>query len=281
MPDSTGGERPAPGPRVVATDLDGTLLRSDYADSPRTRRVLRDLDDAGIHVIFVTARPPRWLPALADLAGGHGTAVVLNGAAVYDFASGTLEQVHAFERQAAAALVDDLHAAIPGLAFVLERVDGPVYDPGFTSEHPVPDDVRRTDVATFLRSDEPDVGPGAAVGKILARHAELGHDELYARVAGTVGDRAVLAYSGAHALAELTAPGVTKAAGLARWCAAHGVDPAEVWAFGDMPNDVPMLTWAGRGIAVANAHPDVLAAADDTTASNDDDGVAVYLERLL
>ena len=270
-------------PRVVATDLDGTLLRSDYADSPRTREVLRGLDDAGVHVVFVTARPPRWLPALADLAGGHGTAVVLNGAAVYDFASGALEQVHAFERAAAAALVDDLRAAIPGLAFVLERMDGPVFDPGFVSTHPVPDDARRVDVSSTLRDgDDPrDAGPGAAVGKILARHASLGHDELYARVADIVGERAVLAYSGAAALAELTAPGVTKAAGLARWCAAHDVAPSDVWAFGDMPNDLPMLAWAGRGIAVANAHPDVLAAADDRTASNDDDGVAVYLERLL
>jgi len=53
-----------------------------------------------------------------------------------------------------------------------------------------------------------------------------------------------------------------------------------VIAFGDMPNDVSMLAWAGRGIAVANAHPEVLAVADEVTASNDEDGVALVLERL-
>ncbi|WP_102510579.1 HAD family hydrolase [Sanguibacter massiliensis] len=270
-------------PRVVATDLDGTLLRSDGTVSDRTRSVLRRLDDAGVRVVFVTARPPRWLPALADLAGGHGTAVVLNGAAVYEFATGTLEQVHGFERAAAASIVDDLRAAIPGLTFVLERIDGPVYDPGFVSTHPVPADARRVDVATTLvaHGDPCDAGPGAVVGKILARHDRLGHDELYARVADVVGNRGILAYSGAHALAELSAPGVTKAAGLARWCAAHDVTPADVWAFGDMPNDLPMLTWAGHGVAVANAHPEVLAHADAQTASNDADGFASYVERLL
>lgn len=262
------GETPVTRPRVVATDLDGTLVRSDGTVSERTRTVVRRLGDVGVHVVLVTARPPRWLPSLADLAGEHGTAVILNGAAVYEFATGTLEQVHGFERTAAAALVDDLRAAIPGVVFVLERVDGPVYDPGFVGTHPVPVDAR-------------DAGPGAVVGKILARHDDLGHDELYARVADVVGDRAILAYSGAHALAELSAPGVTKAAGLARWCAAHGVAAADVWAFGDMPNDVPMLAWAGHGVAVANAHPAVLAAADARTASNDDDGVATYLEKLL
>ncbi|MGP7959685.1 Cof-type HAD-IIB family hydrolase [Sanguibacter sp. A247] len=270
-------------PRVVATDLDGTLLRSDHSVSHRTRRVLRRLDEAGVRVVFVTARPPRWLPVLADLAGGHGTAVVLNGAAVYDFATGALEQVHTFTRAATAALVTDLRAAIPGVTLVLERLGGPVYDPGFASEHPVPAGARRVDVATTLVDprDAHDDGPTAAVGKILARHADLGHDELYGRVTEVVGDRAILAYSGAHALAELSAPGVTKAAGLARWCAAHDVAADDVWAFGDMPNDLPMLAWAGHGIAVANAHPDVLAAADATTVTNDDDGVARYLEELL
>ena len=78
---------------------------------------------------------------------------------------------------------------------------------------------------------------------------------------GVVGDRAVVAFSGAGGLAEVSAKGVTKAAALAGWCAELGIDAGEVWAFGDMPNDLPMLTWAGRSFAVANAHDDVLAAA--------------------
>ncbi|MGO2741920.1 MAG: HAD family hydrolase, partial [Cellulosimicrobium funkei] len=102
-------------------------------------------------------------------------------------------------------------------------------------------------------------------------------ETFFARVRDAVGDRAHLAYSGAAGLAELLAPTVTKDAALARWCARLGVEPRDVWAFGDMPNDLPMLRWAGRSFAVANAHPDVLAAATDRTGSNDDDGVARVL----
>ena len=61
----------------------------------------------------------------------------------------------------------------------------------------------------------------------------------------------------------------------------YGVDPAEAVAFGDMPNDLPMLAWAGRGVAMANGHPAVLAAADEVTGSNDEDGVAAFLAAML
>ena len=72
-----------------------------------------------------------------------------------------------------------------------------------------------------------------------------------------------------------------KATTLARLCAERGIAAEEVVAFGDMPNDLPMLAWAGTAYAVANAHPDVLAAVDRRTASNDDDGVALVVESLL
>jgi hydroxymethylpyrimidine pyrophosphatase-like HAD family hydrolase len=81
---------------------------------------------------------------------------------------------------------------------------------------------------------------------------------------------------------ELTAPGVDKGSGLAVVAAALGVAATDVLVFGDMPNDVPMFAWAGwRRVAVANAHPDVLALADEVTASNDADGVAAWLEAML
>jgi hydroxymethylpyrimidine pyrophosphatase-like HAD family hydrolase len=81
---------------------------------------------------------------------------------------------------------------------------------------------------------------------------------------------------------EITASGVTKASGLAVVAEELGIDPADVCVFGDMPNDVPMFEWAGwRRVAVANAHPSVLALADEVTASNDADGVAAWLESLL
>jgi hydroxymethylpyrimidine pyrophosphatase-like HAD family hydrolase len=86
-------------------------------------------------------------------------------------------------------------------------------------------------------------------------------------------------HSSSSGLVEMSAAGITKATGLALLAAEYGVQPADVVAFGDMPNDVPMLTWAGRGVAVANAHAEARDAADELTLSNVDDGVAVYLER--
>jgi hydroxymethylpyrimidine pyrophosphatase-like HAD family hydrolase len=80
---------------------------------------------------------------------------------------------------------------------------------------------------------------------------------------------------------EVSAAGVNKAAALKELAADLGVEPDEVVAFGDYPNDLPMLQWAGRSIAPANAHPEVLARVDEVTASNHDDGVALAIERLL
>jgi hydroxymethylpyrimidine pyrophosphatase-like HAD family hydrolase len=276
----------------VATDLDGTLLRHDGTVSARTRRALAAAEAAGVEVVFVTARPPRWLDHLADVVGPHGRVVCLGGAAVWDLASGSALDVCGFADEDVRTLVGDLRAAVPGIALAFERIDGPAFDPGFHSWETL-------DSAWPLRPVEDTLVDGlASVGKILALEggpdgvsehlgapqptlATAAHELFFARVRDAVRDRAQLAYSGAGGLAELMPPGVSKDAALARWCARRGIDAADVWAFGDMPNDLPMLRWAGRGLAVANAHPDVIARADAVVGSNDDDGVAAALEDVL
>jgi hydroxymethylpyrimidine pyrophosphatase-like HAD family hydrolase len=282
-------------PRLVATDLDGTLLRSDGTVSPRTRRVLADVEAAGIEVVFVTARPPRWLGLLEDLVGGHGRVICLGGAAVWDLGSGRALDVCGFTEDAVRALVADLRDAEPDIALAFERVDGPVFDPWFPKDEPgIPVEARAVPVERSLGASHDDA-PRELVAKLLAidpratgsphgRLAEAGstaHDDFFARVRDVARDRAHLAYSGAVGLAELLPPGVTKDAALERWCERLGVAAQDVWAFGDMPNDVPMLSWAGRAVAVANAHPEVLACADVVVGKNDDDGVAAYLEAAL
>lgn len=259
-------------PRVVATDLDGTLLRSDGSLSQRTRAVLAGLDDRGVQVVFVTARPPRWLDAVADAVGGHGLAICLNGSCVVEVATGDVSQVCAFDAATLTAVIADLRSALPGIELGLERPGGPIFDPHYARDHHAPASAPHAAVEDHL--DQP-------VGKLLARLSTMEPEAFFAVVEQVIGARAQLAYSGAVGLAEMTAPGVSKAAALARWCAANGVSPSEVWAFGDMPNDLPMLTWAGTSFAVANAHDDVLAAATHVTTSNDDDGVARALEGLL
>ncbi|WP_309232748.1 HAD family hydrolase [Actinotalea sp. JY-7885] len=269
-----GAPRAAPvTPRLVATDLDGTLLRTDGSVSRRTAAALRGAQEAGVDVVFVTARPPRWLDVVADAVGGHGVVLCLNGAVVYEPATGTVLESRTMPDDVVLALVADLRAALPGVVFAVERVDGFAAERGFPDDRPGPDDL--------VLGERVESVLDGATGKLLARCAAVPDAELVACVDAVLAGRAVLGDSGASGLAEITGPGVTKGATLARWSAARGVRPEEVWAFGDMPNDLPMLRWAGRAFGVANAHPDVLAAVHEVCGSNDDDGVARVLERLL
>ncbi len=259
-------------PRLVATDLDGTLLRPDGTISARTTRALRRVEAAGTAVVFVTARPPRWLDPLADAVGGDGTVISANGAFDYDVRTRRVTAAYPLGRALLRELVADLRANVPGIAFSAELADGVHTEPDYPELHP------RWVPAGLVPAPIDELPDDAVVGKLLARTLSLPNDAVIPRVAEVIGDRALVQHSGTRGLAEISAPGVTKAFGLVRWCERVGVRPHEVWAFGDMPNDVPMLRWAGIGWAVANAHPDVLAVADRRCAANDDDGVARVLE---
>ncbi|MEP6649210.1 MAG: HAD family hydrolase [Lapillicoccus sp.] len=259
-------------PRLVATDLDGTLLRSDGTGSERTAAALRAVQAAGIRTVLVTARPPRWLDDLAHLVGDGGVAICGNGAFVYDVPARNVLSHKGIKPEAIAEIIDDLRRELPGVTFAAERATGFALEDAYESQHPVPPDAVRGPIVT------PD---GGVVGKLLGRHPAMSEEEFLARVAAVVGDRGIVAYSGAGGLAEISAPGVTKAAALESWCAELGLAAHDVWAFGDMPNDLPMIVWAGTSFAVANAHPDVIAAADHVCPSNDEDGVAQVLERLF
>jgi hydroxymethylpyrimidine pyrophosphatase-like HAD family hydrolase len=122
------------------------------------------------------------------------------------------------------------------------------------------------------------------VAKLLARHEELDRDPFLALVEEVVGDRATVTNSSGEALAEISAAGVTKASGLAKVAARHGVGPEDIVVFGDMPNDIAAFDWVreagGRAVAMAHAHPDLLLSATDVTASNEEDGVALFLASL-
>jgi hydroxymethylpyrimidine pyrophosphatase-like HAD family hydrolase len=117
------------------------------------------------------------------------------------------------------------------------------------------------------------------IAKLLVRHEDMTGEELHRAASEALGALVETTWSSDDGLLEVGVGGVTKATALAAVASDVGVSPEDVVAFGDMPNDIAMLAWAGRGIAVADAHPDVLAVADDVTASNDDDGVAEYLSR--
>jgi Cof subfamily protein (haloacid dehalogenase superfamily) len=260
---------------MIATDLDGTIVRSDGEISDRTRAALAAAEDAGLLVVFVTGRPPRWMAPVAEAAGRHGIAICANGAIVYDLHTSTVIEEFPMDAEVARALAQAIRAVIPGVAFAVEGAGRFGQEPNYRARFERPDD------ALIAELDELLIGP---VTKVLARHTTMSTDEMHAAAAAVVGDLAVLTtatFSATDGLLELSAPGVTKAFGLERLASQHGITAAEVVAFGDMPNDLPMLAWSGHAVAVANAHAAVLAIADEVTASNDDDGVALVIERLL
>lgn len=262
-------------PSVVATDLDGTVVRSDGTISERTKLALTRAADAGALVVIVTGRPPRWLGGIADATGHHGLAICANGALVYDLTTESVVDSRPIDVAVVRRLMAELRTAVPGIGFAIERVDGqfahePEYHPRWEPE-----------AATIVGEiEEMLTGP---VSKLLARDEHLGADDLLAQANNVLASNiATFTHSSVDGgLLEISALGVTKATTLAEVIAEHGYGATDVIAFGDMPNDLAMLEWAGRGVAVANAHPAVLGIVDEVTGSNDDDGVAQVLERYF
>lgn len=264
-----------PAPRLVATDLDGTIVRTDGTIGPRTVEMIGRLEQAGTPFVMVTGRPPRWMTPVAEQTGHRGLAVCANGALLYDLHTERVVHAHLIDPPAAAEVVTALREALPGVAFAVEK--GPVDGSpgGFARE-----DVYRArfDVANVRVEDLEQMLSGGAV-KLLARHESMGSDDLLASARTALGDSVELTHSSSDGLLEISAAGITKASGLAAFADELGIDAAQVIAFGDMPNDLPMLAWAGHSVGMANAHAEVLELVDEVTLSNDDDGVVHVLER--
>lgn len=263
-------------PRLIATDLDGTLLQSDKTVSARTVAALAAAEEAGVEVFFVTGRPARWMDVVSAYTARHGIAICANGAAVLDLHRDELVDIHPITPDNALAVVDALLHELPDTVFAVEHTAGISYEP----DYPLPD---------TWASPESQIAPvrelltegQEPVLKLLAKHPTIDPDSLLALGRKAASMHAEITRSSPLPLLEISAPGVSKATTLARCCEARGISPSEVVAFGDMPNDLPMLSWAGTSYAVANAHPDVLRATTHRTRANNEDGVALVIEEIL
>ena len=200
--------------QAIATDLDGTLLRSDGTVSTRTRAAVMAAEDSGLRFVIATGRPPRWIAPIVEQLGDRGLVICANGAAVYDPAEHRLVSCIELKAEVVLSLVDEILDAFPDALLGCEQ--------GF----------------------------------------EFSLDESFKQK-------------------NQSHPSVHKAAAIEQLLSQSGISASQVVAFGDMPNDLEMIRWAGHGVAVANADPLLKAAADEVTASNDEDGVAVVIERLL
>jgi Cof subfamily protein (haloacid dehalogenase superfamily) len=263
-------------PRLVATDLDGTLVRSDETVSDYALTVLRKVREAGMVVVGVTGRGARLIELCRRDMPEADYFVLAQGAYVID-QRGDQPRVLRRTRIDGAAVTEALRlieAEVGELSVLVEAGDEP-RTPLWGDAHavwPYPE---------WIPYDR-DLALSGPVYKAFAHADHLTADELLALARGVVPANVATLTQAGLGYIELTAPGVDKASGLAVVAADLGIDRSEVLVFGDMPNDVPMFEWAGwRRVAVANAHPEVLARADEVTATNDEDGVAVWLERML
>lgn len=271
-----------PRPTLIASDVDGTLIDDDNRVSERTKKVLAAAQSAGTEFVLATGRPPRWIAEIAeqfdDTPVAIRYAVCANGAIVYDvehdkvLAAATLVPATLAELAAIAA------AAIPGCGLAAERVGATGYDaatPPFVASA----GYRHA----WLNPDHIEVGDDEIVAepavKLLARRPGMPSAEMAQRLSAAVGDLAQITYSTDNGLIEMSVPDTHKATGLQKLLEHTGIDGSMTVAFGDMPNDVEMLTWARHGVAMGHGHPHAQAAADEITASNNDDGVARVLER--
>jgi hydroxymethylpyrimidine pyrophosphatase-like HAD family hydrolase len=260
-------------PALIACDLDGTLLRDDGSLGARTLRVLEAWAARGALLVLCTARPVRWVRPLAAALAAHPLAACDNGAVIWDLAADRLVAQSALDGADARAVVAAVASALPGGAWAVERADGFAHEPGYRPHWPVPEGTMVADVERLL--DQPAV-------KLMFRHAGHSADAMLGEARRAAANRAEVTHSNSGGdLLEISAPGVSKASALARICADRAIPSDDVIAFGDMPNDLAMLDWAGCAVAVAGAHPDVLAAADEVTLGNDEEGVAATLERML
>lgn len=259
-------------PRLVASDVDGTLLGLEEQPSRRTVDVLRRVHAAGVPFVLVTGRPQRWMTDLLARIGVPGPVVCANGAVVYDPADDAVLHAELIDPVLLSDAADALRTALPGCGLAVERLDP---QRPFLCEP----DYRHA----WANPDHTTVAPGELLGhpavKLLARLPGMTSDAMAEAIRALLRDAVEVTFSSRNGLVELAAPGVTKGSGLAIVARHAGVLAEHVVAFGDMPNDLPMLAWAGHAVAVANAHPAVLAAADEVAGAHVEDGVAAVLER--
>lgn len=257
---------------LVASDIDGTLLLDWKPISTATIDAIHRCQSMDIPFVLVTGRPIRWLEPIAAQIPDLGRVICLNGAVVYDIASASVVSAHTIEYSAVEEIITTITASRPEAHFAFETLTGGLVDKNFISRNPRQANVME-DLSELATRD---------VVKILvsigSEDSEALHDVLDPLVAAS----AHASFSNpVNGLVELAPGGVTKAKTLEGLCENLGVAREQVMAFGDMPNDIEMLTWAGHGVAMGNALASVKDCAAAVTTTVDEDGVAGYLNAAL
>ncbi|MEE3852261.1 HAD family hydrolase [Gordonia sp. LSe1-13] len=269
-------------PTLIASDVDGTLIDDENRVSRRTIDVLGAAVSAGVDFVLATGRPPRWIAEITDqfedTAAHVRYAVCANGAILYDVEHDRIISAATLDPDTLEKLVDHAYRQLPGCGIAAERAGRSAYDAA-TPPFVATSGYRHA----WLNPDHIEVGDDEVYAqpavKLLVRQPGMRSDEMSAALKDAVGGLAQITFSTDNGLIELAVPDTHKASGLREIAGLGGLDTSATVAFGDMPNDVEMLTWAGHGVAMSHGHPAALAAADEVTVTNNDEGVARVLER--
>ena len=267
-------------PKVVALDIDGTLLKwvdgqtDDYEtiSEPVYDAVHRALD-AGAHIVLASGRSPHGMTTIADLLhlpredADRLWVVASNGAVVFRYPPMEVVHEETFDAAPAVAAVLEHH---PGaLVAVEEREVG-----GYRVNRVFPEgELSGEQVITHV-----DDIVGEPVSRVIVRDPEATADD-FIELAANLGLHGTDYVVGWTAWLDLSPVGVSKASGLQHVCEALGLAGDDVLAIGDGRNDIEMLRWAGRGVAIGGAPPEVQEAADDVSLPFEDGGPVFELHR--
>jgi Cof subfamily protein (haloacid dehalogenase superfamily) len=262
-------------PKLIGTDLDGTIVAHYGFISERTKIALAAAHKAGIHIYFVTGRPIRWMVEIKNNFD-FGMGICANGAMLYDFINENILEEWLFPVKDQIETVKRLRKAMPPICFAIE-VD--------TDFHREKKYVPRWDIGVDnVGVDRIEEAMNKPALKMLARcvGGEYSSDEML-KIASKelIGIATVTHSNSTDSLLEISAPGVSKGATLAKIAARHGLTSADCATFGDNPNDFSMLSWADRSWAMADGHPDLMKYAKFQTDAHQEDGVAKVIEKLL
>lgn len=258
--------------RLVATDLDGTLLSSRHEISPRNLKALREYAARGAHICVATGRHPYGALKLTSVFDFPYTMIGMNGAVMIDQPSGEVRYRGYLQPEETLAVLRAFDAL--GLD---KRRDVFTLETWYASE---------IDDETAMRDNGMGLAPSPFPESCEVAAAKVMIETPHPR-SRQILDEAKKLLPGMHVvlstptLLEITAPGVSKGTAVMRLARQLGISPEEIIAFGDQLNDVDMLEMVGYGVAMGNADDDVKAVADRVTLNHNDDGVAVVLEEFL
>jgi len=262
-------------PKLIATDLDGTIVHHDGTITQRTIDAFTRANNLGVHIYFVTGRPPRWMNEIRE-AFGFGAAICGNGAMLYDLQSREVTEEWLISKEDQIEVAKRMRAAMPPISFAIETHD---------YYHREKSYIPRCDIGLdnvgVERIEDAAKGP---IFKMLARCSgrEFTSDEMLEVALVELKDLVTVTHSNPYeSLLEISALGISKGTTLAKVAGRLGIESSDCVSFGDNPNDFPMLQWCGRSYAMADGHPDGRKYAKDVAPSHDVDGVASIIEKLL